>query len=124
LTAVTSSIVAEGNATKSAEGVGPNANQYSVTLSGVANAQFVTVRLDGVQDTAGANLTDVRGRMAVLNGDTTGNLIVNSSDIGQTKAISGTPVGAGNFRLDVNANGNITASDISQIKANSGNSLQ
>ena len=124
LTGVTSSTVAEGNATKSGEGVGPNPNQYSVTLTGVANAQFVTVRLDGVQDTAGANLTDVRGRMAVLNGDTTGNLIVNSSDIGQTKAVSGAPLGTGNFRLDVNANGDLNATDISQIKANSGNSLQ
>jgi hypothetical protein len=123
LTAVASATIAEGSATKSAEGVGPNTNQYTVNLTSVPNQQFVTVRLDGVQDTAGANLTDVRGRMAVLNGDTTSNLVVNSSDIGQTKSVSGQPASNTNFRLDVNANGDINSSDISQIKANSGTSL-
>jgi hypothetical protein len=124
LTAVTSSSVTEGTATKTSEGVGPNPNQYSVTLTGVVNAQFVSVTLDGVQDSAGANLTGVKGRMAVLNGDTTGNLVVNSSDIGQAKSISGQPASETNFRTDVNVNGDVNSSDISQIKANSGTSLQ
>lgn len=123
LTAVTSSTVSEGSATKSSENIGPSPNQYTVNLVSVTNNQYVTVRLDGVQDTAGANLTDVRGRMAVLNGDTTANRVVNSSDVGQTKAQSGQPLTATNFRLDVSANGSINGTDVSQIKANSGKSL-
>jgi hypothetical protein len=123
LNSVTSSTVTEGKAAKVAEGVGPNPNQYFVDVTGVANDQFVSVTLDGVQDTAGTNLTGVRARMAVLNGDTTGNLTVNSSDIGQTKSMSGQSVDGTNFRLDVNVNGEINTSDISQVKANSGTSL-
>lgn len=74
---MTSSAVTGGTATKTTSGgVGPNLNQYSVTLTGVANAQFVSVTLDGVQDSAGASLNGVKARMAVLNGDTTANLVV------------------------------------------------
>jgi hypothetical protein len=58
--------------------------------------------------------------MNVLIGDTTGNLNVNATDIGQTKAQSGQAVAGSNFRSDVNVNGAITASDISQVKALSG----
>lgn len=123
LTEVDSATVSQGTATKSGEGIGPNPNQYSVSLTGVANAQYVAVRLDGVKDTAGANLTDVRGRMGVLNGDTNGNGVVNATDVSQAKAQSGQPFSTSNFRLDVNANGAINASDVSQIKSNSGQSL-
>ncbi len=123
LTAVTSSTVTEGNATKAAEGVGPAPNQYTVNLTNVTNAQYVTVTLDGVQDTAGTNLTGVRGRMAVLNGDTNANLATNSSDVAQTKPESGNTTSAANFRLDVNANGAVNGTDVSQIKFNSGASV-
>ena len=62
--------------------------------------------------------------MVVLNGDTTGNRVTNSSDIGQAKPQSGMPVGQSNFRIDVNASGDfISSSDIAQIKANSGTSV-
>ncbi len=123
LTTVTSSTVAEGMATKGSEGVGPNPNQYTVNLTGVANAQNVTVRLDGVQDSAGANETDVRGRVAILNGDVSGNRSTNSTDVSQVKAISGQPFDPANFRADVNVNGSINSSDVSQIKSNSGTSV-
>ena len=59
----------------------------------------------------------------VLLGDTDGNGAVTSSDIGQTKAQSGQPMSAANFRGDVNANGAITSSDIGQVKAQSGTQL-
>ncbi len=123
LTTVSTSTVSEGTAVKGTEGVGPNANQYTVNLTNVNNAQYVTVRLDGVQDTAGANLTAVRGRVAILNGDVSANLATNATDVSQTKAVSGQPFQPANFRLDVNANGVINSSDVSQIKANSGLSI-
>jgi PKD repeat protein len=123
LTAVAEATVTQGNATAGTAAIGPNPNQYTVQLNNVSNAQYVTVTLNGVQDTAGANLTDVRARMAVLNGDTTGNAAVNSSDVSQVKAVSGQPFQLSNYRLDVNANGAITSSDVSQVKAHSGTSL-
>ncbi len=123
LTTVTSSTVSEGTATKAAEGVGPGPNQYTINLTGVTNGQYVTVTLDGVHDTAGANLTGVRGRMAVLNGDVSANLATNSTDVGQVKPISGQPFQPQNFRADVNANGVINGTDVGQIKSNSGTSL-
>ena len=55
--------------------------------------------------------------MDVLLGDTTANGSVNSSDISQTKAQSGTTASASNFRTDVTANGVINSSDISLVKS-------
>ena len=122
LTAVTSSTVVEGAATKGAEGIGPAPNQYSVQLTG-ANAQYVTLELNGVQDSAGTNLTGVKGRIGLLTGDTTANLAVNASDVNQARSQSGQVTDQANFRTDVNASGVVNASDVSLIKANSGSGL-
>jgi hypothetical protein len=59
----------------------------------------------------------------MLIGDTTGNKTVNAGDVAQTKGQSGQPVGAGNFRNDVNVSGSINAGDVAQVKANSGHTL-
>jgi hypothetical protein len=48
---------------------------------------------------------------------------VNSSDISQTKAQSGTVASSSNFRTDVTVNGLINSSDISTVKSNSGTAL-
>jgi hypothetical protein len=61
--------------------------------------------------------------MAVLIGDVNGNGAVNTTDIGQVKAVSGEPVSFANFRADVNPNGSINATDIGQVKAQSGTML-
>ena len=61
--------------------------------------------------------------MGLLNGDTTGNGSVNASDVSQTKARSGQPVDATNFRNDVTVNGSINASDVSLVKTQSGTAL-
>ena len=59
----------------------------------------------------------------MLLGDTTGNRTVISSDIGLTKAQSGAPISAANFRTDVTVNGSINSSDIGLVKSNSGTAL-
>jgi Dockerin type I domain len=56
----------------------------------------------------------------VLLGDTTSNAAVNSSDISQTKAQSGTATSQSNFRTDVTINGVVNSSDISTVKSKSG----
>ena len=71
----------------------------------------------------GLNMANLAVPMGVLLGDTNGNGSVSASDVGQTKAQSGQPVTAGNFRTDVNVSGSISASDIGLVKAQSGTSL-
>ncbi len=61
--------------------------------------------------------------MNVLLGDVTENSSVNSSDVGQTKAVSGQTTDATNFRSDINLSGAINASDIGQVKSAVGSSL-
>ena len=57
---------------------------------------------------------------AVLLGDTSGNNVVNASDVAQTKANAGAVLNETNFRSDFNLSGTINSSDIGIAKAASG----
>jgi hypothetical protein len=100
---------------------GSGTTTVTVDLTGVTNAQRITLALFGVDDTV--NNGDVGVRVGMLIGDTTGNGHVNASDIAQTKVQSGQSVSGSNFRTDVTANGAINASDIALMKTKSGTSL-
>ncbi len=100
-----------------------NGTSMIVNLTGVSNAQRVTVTLSNVTDAAAQSLPDTSVTIGFLVGDTTGNGTVTSTDIGQTKAQSGQAVTASNFRTDVTANGTITASDTSFVKSKAGTQL-
>jgi hypothetical protein len=101
---------------------GPNSNQCTVNLTGVTNQQYIAVTLNNVLDSQN-NTGTVSTTMGVLIGDTNASGAVNSSDISQTKAQSGTAATATNFRTDVSVNGLINASDISTVKSKSGTDL-
>jgi uncharacterized repeat protein (TIGR03803 family) len=96
-------------------------NTVTVNLTGVTNAQRITVTLMGVND--GNTTADVPVSMGVLVGDTTANGAVDSSDIAQTQSQSGQPVTADNFREDVTVNGAINSSDIALVQSRSGTAL-
>jgi phage baseplate assembly protein gpV len=96
---------------------------YIVNLTGVTNAQVIVVSLTNVTDTSGNFSNTVSGQMAVLIGDTTGNGVVNSSDISQTQSQSGQDLTSSNFREDVTVNGVINSSDISLVQSKSGTAL-
>jgi hypothetical protein len=98
-----------------------NNTQVTVNLTNVSNAQTLNINLLGV--TGGSNSGNVSVPMSVLAGDTSGNGLVNSSDIAQTQAQSGQAVGLSNFREDVTVNGQINSSDISFVQAHSGTGL-
>ncbi|HWY51862.1 MAG TPA: hypothetical protein VNW72_10315 [Chthoniobacterales bacterium] len=111
-------------------GSGGTANGNAVTVNGavvtipltnVANAQRLGITLYGVSD--GTHNGNVVMPMAVLLGDTTGNGVVNSSDISQTQSQSGQPATSSNFREDVTVNGLINSSDISLVQSKSGTAL-
>ena len=103
--------------------LGPNANQCTVNLTNVSNAQYITVTLNSVLDTAGRNGNVAGPQIGVLIGDTSGNGSVNSVDIGQTKQQSGQLITGTNFREDLSANGSINSVDIGLVKSKSGTAL-
>jgi len=93
-------------------------SQVTVTLTGVTNAQTITVTLNTVSD--GTNTGDIPISMRVLVGDTNANGVVNASDVTQTKSRLGATIDATNFRSDINLSGTFTASDTALVKANLG----
>jgi hypothetical protein len=111
-----------GTASTGSLSSGPNLNQCTVDLTGVANKQYITVTLNNVFDSQN-NTGNVSRTMGVLIGDTTGNGSVNASDVSLTKSKSGQAVGATNFRADVTANASINSSDVSTVKSKSGTAL-
>ena len=100
-----------------------DAHKYVVNLTGVTNAQTITVSLTNVTDSAGNFSSAVSASMGMLVGDTNGDGFVNSADISQTKSQSGNAVTSNNFREDVNADGFINSADISLVKSRSGTAL-
>src|SRR5438128_2578505 len=93
----------------------------TVNLTGVTDAQRITVTLNSVSD--GTNSGDVPISMAVLDGDTTANGVVNAGDVSQTKSQVGQTVTGSNFREDVNVNGTISATDVALVKSDVGHAL-
>jgi hypothetical protein len=116
--------VAQGTATINANsGIGPNLNQYTLNLTGVANAQHLIVTLNGVQDTNGAIPGGVTARMDVLLGDVNAVSGVTGSDVNACKAQVGIELSTTNFRNDVNATGFVSGSDVNLIKSQVGMAL-
>ena len=98
-------------------------NTMTVNLTGVADQQTITVTLDDITDSFAQVLPTTEVEMSVLVGDTSGNGIVNGTDVSQTKFQSGHPVTDANCREDVVVSGSINSTDISQVKSKSGNGL-
>ena len=96
-------------------------NTVTVPLTNVANAQTINVRLNGVTD--GVGYGDIVVPMSRLLGDVVTNGSVTASDIGATKAESGQPITAANFRMDVAITGAINATDIAIVKSAAGSTL-
>ena len=100
---------------------GSNPTKYIVSVTGVTNAQYLTITLTGVSG-SGTSST-VSGSVGILIGDTNGDRFVDAIDTSQTKSQSGRAVTGVNFREDVNGDGFIDAIDVSLVKAMSGKAL-
>lgn len=87
----------------------------AIPLTNVANAQQITVALNGVNGS-----TNFLIPMKLLIGDANGNGHVNATDVAQTKSRIGQAVITTNFRSDVNANGTINATDAALVKSRIG----
>ena len=93
----------------------------TVNLTGVTDAQIITVTLFNVND--GTHMGNVPVSMGVLVGDVNGNALVNAADVALTKSQVGATVSGSNFREDVNANGTISSTDVAIVKSDVGTSL-
>jgi hypothetical protein len=123
LASVGGATVTSGVGMVSGSAIGADQHEYVVDLTGIANAQRITVRLSNVTDSLGYNSSTVSASAGFLLGDTTGNGSVNASDVSQTKSKSGQAVSASNFRTDVTISNSINSSDVSLVKSKSGTAL-
>ncbi|HEX8077418.1 MAG TPA: dockerin type I repeat-containing protein [Chthoniobacterales bacterium] len=123
LTSVSRVAVKSGPGTITSDGIGSDAHEYFVNLTGVTKPQLVTVGLTNISDAAGNFGANVIGSVNVLPGDTNADTRVNIVDTNQTKANSGSLTNADNFRTDVNLDGRINVADTNFVKAHAGSSL-
>jgi hypothetical protein len=100
---------------------GNGTTQISVNLTGVTNAQKITLTLFGVND--GMKNGNVVVQMGVLVGDINNNRVVSNTDVASVKAQVAAPVTSSNFRNDVDANGTLSNTDVAATKAQVGTSL-
>ncbi|HST31315.1 MAG TPA: PQQ-dependent sugar dehydrogenase [Chthoniobacterales bacterium] len=123
LSSVGGRTLTSGLGTVSSSTIGADPHEYIVNVSGVANAQYLTVTLTNATDVVGNTSSSVSATMGILLGDTTANGLVNSSDIAQTQSQSGQPVTANNCREDVTTDAAIDSSDIALVQSQSGTGL-
>jgi hypothetical protein len=95
--------------------------ELTVNLSGVGNAQNLTLTLANVSD--GTDTADLTIPMGFLVGDVNGDRTVNSGDALLTRNRSGQQADATNFRSDVNADGSVNGGDAIVVRGRAGNSL-
>ena len=116
--------VRQGTATPGTPFLGPKANQITVPLTNVTNAQHLVITLDGVQDASGAILNNLVGRMDVLLGDVNATGHVDGNDVAGVQSHTRQPVNSNAIaRFDVNASGNIDGNDVALTQAQTRTSL-
>ena len=123
LSSVGGASVTSGSGSVSSGAIGSDAHEYIVNLTGVTNAQTLTISLTNVTDSIGNGSPLVVASMNVLVGDVTANRSVSNSDVASIKAQVAAPVTASNFRNDVNGTGTLSNTDVSTTKAQVGTTL-
>ena len=112
-----------GTGSISSRSTGTDPHEYVVNLTGVTNAQRLTVTLTGITDTVGDNTPSLSATVGLLLGDTNADHFTDAVDVSQTKSQSGNAVKGSNFREDVNVDGFIDAVDSALVKSKSGTAL-
>ena len=107
--------VTEGTASSSSSIVG---STVVVNLTGVTNAQYVTVTLSSVASVDGGTGGTGVARVGFLLGDVSQNRVVTVADLGLVNGQLAQPVTAANFLKDVNASGTLTVADKGITNAN------
>jgi kumamolisin len=98
-----------------------NGDTMTVNLTGVTDAQNLTVTVSGLNGTSGtATLT-----FGVLEGDVNGDGYVNSPDLAAVRNAVGEVAGNSNFtpRADINEDGYVNSPDLAQVRNHVGHEL-
>ncbi len=101
-----------------ADTAGNGTPTITVNLTGVTNAQRITITLSNVSE--GTTVADLSVQMGVLAGDTNGDGVVNTGDALQTRTRAGQATEATNFRSDVNGDGFVNSGDTIAVRSGSG----
>jgi hypothetical protein len=118
--AVGTEAITEGTATIGA--VTFSGNELIVPLSGVTDAQYVTLDVGSVA-LAGGGVGAGTVRIGFLVGDVNQNRVVTVADVGLVNAQLAQPVSAGNYLKDINASGAVSVADKAAANANLTNAL-
>jgi len=110
LTSVASAMVTGGTGSISSSSI--NGVEYIVNLTGVSNAQRLTVTLTGIADTAGDSTSSLASTMGVLLGDVNASGDVDSADVFLVRQQTLHTVTTSNFREDINTSGDIDSADV------------
>jgi hypothetical protein len=98
----------------------------TVNLTGVADAQYLSVLLSNIVDGSGQAIPDASATTGFLIGDVNGDGTVNSGDVQQVRSRSGETVDSftpASYRCDLNGDGTINSGDAFIVRAKSGNTL-
>lgn len=98
-------------------GVSYSGNDMIVNLTGVSNAQLLTL------STSGGSVSPAVVPIGFLRGDTNASRSLSASDVAQTKNAISHLLDGTNFRTDINVNGTTNAGDVAEVKASFGTSL-
>jgi PKD repeat protein len=123
LVSVGSPTVTTGTVGTVSGALGPNSNQYTVTLTGVANQQYIGVTLLAAHDSSGALGNEPAVPMGVLIGDVNATGGVDGNDVSGVQSHTRQPVTGATFRFDVNATGGIDGNDVSLTQGHTRTSL-
>jgi hypothetical protein len=109
--------VTSGTGSVSSSNIDSNdGHNYIVNLTGVTNAQVITVSLTNVSDAAGNVSSAISASMGVLLGDVNASRRVDAADVSLVRQQTLQPVTNANFRDDVDASGRIDAADVSVVR--------
>ena len=116
VTQVDAAAITRGGGSVASRTVGPDANQYTVNISGITTPREVDVTLTGVHVAAGPALAGVGATMGVLFGDVNSSRIVDGNDVATVQAATRQRANSANFRRDVNLTGLIDGNDVSAVQ--------
>ncbi len=115
------SVTVEAPAGGSVSNVAVNGAVVTISLSGVQNAQVITINLNGI--TVEGTTGDLAIPMGVLLGDVNASRVVSGADVNLVKGQQSKPVTSANFRSDVNVSGVISGADVNVVKGAQSTSL-
>jgi hypothetical protein len=117
--AVTSGSATVTSGTGTAGAATASGNTLTVPLTGITNAEVVTLTLNNVNGLAASASVN----LGFLVGDANADRFTNGGDTTEVRGLGGQTVDGTNFRADVNLDGFINGGDATIVRSNSGNSI-